>query len=92
MTGIHADWLTDPQKVRIVVVSTFALALVVRALAGFLVQRLVEINRRKRNFRYRIPLALAHPRRSRASAGSGAEPMQGTRGRDSAATVSRSAP
>jgi hypothetical protein len=92
MTGIHADWLTEPQKIRIVVVSTFALALTVRALAGFLVQRLLDMNRKKRNLRYRIPLALAHSRRSWASAGSGDEPMRGTPGRDSGATISRSAP
>jgi hypothetical protein len=61
MAGIHADWFADPKTLRIIVASTLALALGVRVLASLLVERLLRINRRKRNFRYRIPLALAYP-------------------------------
>jgi hypothetical protein len=88
MTGIHADWLTDPKKVRIVVASVFALAMVVRAIAGVLVQRLLKINRSKRGFRYRIPLTLVHRRRSRM----GGAPLRPTRRGDNAATANRSVP
>jgi hypothetical protein len=64
MAGIHADWFADPTTLRIIVACTFALALTVRVLASVLVQHLLRINRRKRNFRYRIPLALTHPARA----------------------------
>jgi hypothetical protein len=64
MAGIHADWFADPKTLRIVVACTLALALAVRVLARVLVERLLRINRTKRNFRYRIPLALAYPARA----------------------------
>jgi hypothetical protein len=64
MAGIHADWFADPKTLRIILACTLALALAVRVLASVLVKHLLRINRRKRNFRYRIPLALAHPARA----------------------------
>ena len=62
MTGIHARWFADPGTLRIVVAVTFALALAIRVLARILLRHLLRINRRKRSFRYRIPLqpARAH--------------------------------
>jgi hypothetical protein len=64
MAGIHADWFADPKTLRIIVACTLALALAVRVLARVLVEHLLRINRRKRNFGYRIPLALAYPARA----------------------------
>jgi hypothetical protein len=64
MAGIHADWFADPKTLRIIVACTLALALAVRVLARVLVKHLLRINRRKRNFRYRIPLARAYPARA----------------------------
>ncbi len=89
MTGIHADWFTEPQKVRMVVVCTFAVALAVRALAGFLVQRLLQINRRNRNVGYRIPLTLVHRKRSKAGGTAAAVPIPG--GEQRGAAVNRRA-
>jgi hypothetical protein len=71
MTGIHADWFADPKTLRIVVASTFALALTIRVLARILVQHLLRMNRRKSSFRYRLPLRPAHPARAH---------VRGTRG------------
>ncbi len=91
MTGIHADWFTDPQRLRVVVVGTLALALAIRLFASFLVRQLLHINRKKRRIRYRIPLALAHPRRGKAIGIASSDPDQLT-GRRTAAAMRRSKP
>jgi len=92
MTGNHADWLTDPRTLRFAVAGTFALALMLRVLAGFLVQRLLRVNRKKRNFRYRIPLARVHPRPPQGRGTAGTVPFPRNRGRRTTASVNRSAP
>ena len=66
MAGIHADWFADPKTIRIIVACTLALALAIRVLANSLVEHFLRINRRKSNFRYRIPLAFANRARTNA--------------------------
>jgi hypothetical protein len=89
MTGMQADWFTDPRTVHIVVVSIFALALLARTLAGFMVQRLLRMNRKMRSFRYRVPLTLLHPKRSRAPGIALAVPVSEEKRRNSAAVNRR---
>jgi hypothetical protein len=72
MTGIHADWFADPGTVRIVVACTLALALTVRVLARILIQHALRMNRRKKSFRYRIPLQPARPARAQVRGARGA--------------------
>ena len=64
MTAIHDDWFANPGTLRIVVACTFALALAIRVLARILLRHLLRIHRRKRSFRYRIPLQPVQPARA----------------------------
>ena len=60
MTGVQPGLFGGRATLSILVACTLAMALVVRVVALLLVRQVVKIQRRKKGFRYRIPLGSAH--------------------------------